>query len=63
MMLKTLNEYFKYSGLWMGIIFNPYHWNFTFEFLHPDELNPNMRGLYFNIGPIWVRAILDNGTW
>jgi hypothetical protein len=63
MQLKTLLNYLRYSGLWAGLIVNPFHWEFRFEFLHPDELNPDMKGIFVSLGPIWVRAIIDNGTW
>lgn len=62
-MLKILSNYLRYSGIWMGLVINPFHWDFRFDFLHPDDLNPNMRGVYISIGPIWTRFILDNGSW
>ena len=63
MTLKTLNKYAKYSGVWVGFAINPYHWTVRYEQLHPDDLNPNMRGVYISVGPIWVRLILDDGAW
>jgi hypothetical protein len=62
-MLKILSKYIKYSGIWIGFVVNPFHWKLTFEFLHPDGLNPNMRGIYISGGPIWVRVVLDDGSW
>ena len=62
-MLKILSKYLQYSGLWFGLGINPYHWDFRFDFLHPDELNPNMRGIFVSLGPIWVRGIIDDGSW
>lgn len=62
-MLKTLSKYIRYSGIWVGLVINPFHWDFRSEFLHPDDLNPNMRGVYISIGPIWARFVLDNGSW
>lgn len=63
MQLKTLLNYVKYSGLWFGVVVNPFHWELRFDFLHPDELNPAMRGIFVSVGPVWVRGIIDNGTW
>jgi len=62
-MLKILSKYIRYSGLWIGLVFNPYHWEFRFDQLHPDELNPNMRGFYISFGPFWIRIVLDDGSW
>lgn len=62
-MLKILSKYIRYSGVWLGCIINPFHWSVTFDFLHPDELNPNMRGFYACFGPFWIRVILDDGSW
>jgi hypothetical protein len=63
MTLKTLSNYIRYSGIWFGLAVNPFHWDFRFRFLHPDDLNPNMRGVYISVGPIWTRLIIDDGTW
>lgn len=62
-MLKILSKYFRYSGIWVGVAINPCHWNFVFEFLHPDELNPKMMGVYASVGPVWVRLVIDDGSW
>lgn len=63
MMLKNLNNYLKYSGIWVGLVINPYHWDFRIEKMHPDELNPNMVGLYLAGGPVWIRIVIDDGSW
>lgn len=62
-MLKILSKYIRYSGIWAGIVVNPFHWEARYDQLHPDDLNPNMRGFYASIGAIWVRVILDDGSW
>lgn len=50
MMLKN---YLKYSGIWIGLVVNPYHWQFgTKKF---DE------GCV-HFGPIWVRVLIDDGS-
>lgn len=63
MQLKTLIDYLKYSGIWINIVVNPFHWKLDLSLLHPDDLNPKMLGLYISIGPINVRAVLDDGSW
>lgn len=58
-----LKNYLKYSGVWAGIVLNPYHWEVNFVAITPTDLDPGQRGFFVSIGPIWVRGILDNGSW
>ena len=62
-MLKTLSNYIRYSGIWVTFGLNPCHWNFQFEFLHPDELNPKMLGIYVVLAFMSVRVVIDDGSW
>jgi len=62
-MLKILSKYIRYSGIWVSFALNPFHWRVSFEFMHPDELNPNMRGVFVSLLPISVRIIVDDGSW
>ena len=59
-MIKFLN-YLKYSGVWIGIVLNPYHWRFGFlkESLYDDYVFENC----FSFGPVWIRVIIDDGRW
>jgi hypothetical protein len=57
-----LRNYLKHSGLWMGFVLNPYHWNFKIEYV--DELTDDyvfFLNVYF--GPFWIRIIIDDGNW
>jgi hypothetical protein len=62
-MLKTLNNYIQYSGAWVSFSLNPFHWNFKFEFMHPDDLNPKMRGIYIVAAMVSLRVVIDDGSW
>jgi hypothetical protein len=62
-MLKILSKYIRYSGIWISLALNPFHWRVSFEFMHPDELNPNMRGVFISLLPISLRIIVDDGSW
>jgi hypothetical protein len=57
-----LRNYLKYSGLWMGFVLNPYHWNFKIE--QTDHLFDDYL-FYLSVycGPIWIRIIIDDGSW
>jgi hypothetical protein len=63
MTLKILSKYIRYSGIWVSFAINPFHWRVNFEFMHPDELNPNMRGVFISLLPISIRIIVDDGSW
>jgi hypothetical protein len=60
MMLKN---YLKFSGMWMGFVLNPYHWEFKIQRIKPDESNPKNYGFMISVGPFWVRGVIDDGTW
>jgi hypothetical protein len=62
-MLKILVKYIKYSGLWVGLVFNPLHWEFRFTTIQPDDLNPKAHGIFLTIGPVWIRGVIDDGSW
>jgi len=47
----------------MGLVFNPYHWEVRVENIQPDELNPKNYGFMISLGPIWVRGVIDDGSW
>ena len=59
-----LKNYLKYSGLWAGFVLNPYHWNFKLEF-KPYNMDEISYIFFFElyIGPVWLRAIVDDGSW
>jgi hypothetical protein len=58
-----LKNYLKYSGLWVGFIFNPYHWEIKFTLTGPTELDPAMHTMFIAFGPFWIRGVIDNGNW
>lgn len=58
-----LKNYLKYSGMWMGFVLNPYHWEFKLMRIKPDDMNPKNHGFMIAVGPIWVRGVIDDGTW
>jgi hypothetical protein len=58
-----LKNYLKYSGMWMGFVLNPYHWEFKIQRIKPDDMNPKNHGFMIACGPVWVRGVIDDGTW
>ncbi len=55
-------KFLKYSGIWFGLIVNPYHWRFAIE--KPlDWLDQPLDGFAIYIGPVWMRVIIDDGSW
>jgi hypothetical protein len=61
MRLKT---YLKYSGIWMGIVLNPYHWEFKIKTGSESILEDDVIfGFSIHGGPVWFRLVIDDGTW
>lgn len=61
MRLKT---YLKYSGFWMGVVFNPYHWQFKVRTGSEGILEDDVIfGLSVYAGPVWFRLVIDDGAW
>lgn len=58
-----LKNYLKYSGIWMGIVFNPFHWEFKFTIIKPSDLDPNARGMFLSFAPVWIRVVIDDGSY
>ena len=60
-MLKNL---LKHSGLWFGLVLNPYHWQLKVktgsEGLLEDDV---IFGLAIYLGPVWGRLVIDDGSW
>lgn len=51
-------NWIKYSGVWFGIVVNPFHWQFGWKRSN-DAVFENA----IHVGPVWIRVVLDNGQW
>lgn len=57
-----VTDFLKYSGIWFGLVINPYHWRFSIE--KPcDSLDQALDGFAIYVGPVWMRVIIDDGSW
>jgi hypothetical protein len=63
MTLKTLLNYCKYSGVWINIALNPYHWRLWFDLSKPNDMDPGRYSFNISIGPISIKLVLDDGSW
>jgi len=63
MTLKIFLDYLKFSGLWISFAINPCHWRLAFRFDRPNDTDPAMYQFSITLGPLSVRAILDDGSW
>jgi hypothetical protein len=61
-MLKNYLKYLKHSGVWMGLVFNPYHWEFVNCTDGIGELAAKVCSRFISIGPIWIRVVIDDGS-
>jgi len=53
-------NWIRYSGIWIGIVVNPFHWRFGFV---KDSLDVNVFENCLHLGPVWIRVIIDDGRW
>jgi hypothetical protein len=59
-----LKNYLKYSGLWAGLVVNPYQWQFKIKTGSESILDDDVIfGLSIYFGPVWIRVIVDDGSW
>ena len=69
MQLKNFLNWFKYSGVWVGFVLNPYQWEPDFKLRTNNDMpdsGGNVWGIMFlelNLGLIWIRIIIDDGRW
>ena len=63
MMLKTFLNYLQYSGIWISVALNPFHWALRFDTVQPDDLNPKGHGMTLTIGPLSIKGVIDDGSW
>ena len=61
-MSEKILDYLKYSGIWVGIVFNPYHWQFGWK-RNEDVYDSHLFDNSIHLGPIWIRVIIDDGHW
>jgi hypothetical protein len=52
-------KWLRYSGIWLGLVVNPFHWRLKWDRYSTDNVFENC--LY--LGPIWLRIIIDDGRW
>jgi hypothetical protein len=56
-------KWLKYSGIWVTLALNPFHWTINYEVHGPDDMDPAMKLIIVTIGPITVRIVLDDGSY
>jgi hypothetical protein len=61
--LQKLLNYLKYSGVWIGFVLNPYHWEVDMDLGGPTDTDPSMYFIYLTFGPVWCRIVIDDGRW
>ena len=63
--MKKFIEYLRYSGVWIGIVLNPFHWQPKIETKDSlfNDMNPNGNLLYISLGPLWIRIVIDDATY
>lgn len=59
-----LKNCLKYSGIWLGFVLNPYHWQLKIKTGSESILDDDVIfGLSIYFGPVWIRMVIDDGSW
>lgn len=58
-MKKMFIQYLKHSGMWVGFVFNPYHWEF--KIIDDAPFESNVFDTCIRCGPVWIRLVIDHG--
>jgi len=61
--MKNIFNYLKYSGIWIGLILNPFHWRLQWARGSKEWPDENMFENCLYIGPLYIRVIIDDGSW
>ena len=68
-MLKKCLKWLEFSGVWVGVVLNPYHWEPDLKIRTNNDM-PDSGGndwgvlfLELNLGFVWIRIIIDDGRW
>lgn len=59
----TLKNYLKHSGLWIGLVFNPYHWDFKLDVNPKHHIDNYIFYFEISLGLVWLKVIVDDGSW
>ena len=62
-MLNNLLKCLRFSGLWMGFVLNPYHWQLKVVHGSQNDLDDVIFGLAIYCGPFWIKVVIDDGSW
>jgi hypothetical protein len=55
-------KWLRYSGVWITLIVNPFHWDFRGEIIKDEELS-RIDTLELQFLCINIRVIIDDGKW
>jgi hypothetical protein len=56
-------NWLKYSGVWVTLALNPYHWTVNFRKQGPDDMDPAQHLFVATVGPLTVRIVIDDGSY
>ncbi len=57
-------RYLKYSGIWVTLVLNPFHWQFACYQNKDNEFpGPNRFSGTLQVAFLTVRLVIDNGDW
>jgi len=61
--MKKLFSFIRYSGIWVGLILNPFHWRLGLVRGSKEWPENYLFEICFYLGPVYIRVIIDDGSW
>jgi hypothetical protein len=55
-------KWLRYSGVWITLIVNPFHWDFRWEVIKEEDLG-RIDTIELQLFFINIRVIIDDGKW
>jgi hypothetical protein len=56
-------KWLKYSGVWVTLVLNPYHWQIAFNYEGPNDMDPARHHAILSLGPVNMRIVIDDGSY
>ena len=61
--MKKVLSLLRYSGLWIGIVVNPMHWQFRLTDNRDGGWNTCIFDSTLHLGLVTIRLTIDDGRW
>jgi hypothetical protein len=61
--MKKFIDYCKYSGVWISIAFNPFHWRVSIKNESGQWPSDYLRCYSIQLLAVSIKIVIDDGNW